>query len=448
MLQRDGESAYYINGTHVRRRDITDMFLGTGLGPRAYAIIEQGMISRVIEARPDELRVFLEEAAGISRYKDRRRETENRLADTRENLARVNDIRTELGAQIEKLEGQAEVASRYKELQEDLQLKQHLLWFLRRKDAAADREKHARDLAAVANEVEAGTAQLREVESRVETARVAHYGAGDALNAAQAAVYEANAEVARHESELRHVEESRHRLEGMHTERQVQLASWREQRSQLTQALHMWAARSGGAQAAGRGCAGQPGDGEPAPARGREELPARAGAVERGAQPAAAGREPAAARAAERRAPRRQPAVAGAAARAPGSRAAGARRAGRGGHARAPMNASLVLEREIGTAQAALDTLQAEAEALGSASAGAADARAAASREHTAADAQLATLKQVQAAAEEDAPLHAWLERHQLGRAAALLAEDAHRARLGNRGRVGVARAPARAGAR
>jgi len=103
VLQRDGESAYYINGTHVRRRDITDVFLGTGLGPRAYAIIEQGMISRVIEARPDELRVFLEEAAGISRYKDRRRETENRLSDTRENLARVNDIRTELGAQIEKL---------------------------------------------------------------------------------------------------------------------------------------------------------------------------------------------------------------------------------------------------------------------------------------------------------------------------------------------------------
>ena len=187
-LQRDGESSYYINGAHVRRRDITDVFLGTGLGPRAYAIIEQGMISRVIEAKPDELRVFLEEAAGISRYKERRKETEHRLSDTRENLSRVNDIRNELGSQIEKLEGQAKVASRYKELQQDLQHKQHLLWFLRRKDAAADREKHARDIAAVANEVEAGTAQLREVESRAETARVAHYGAGDGLNSAQAAV--------------------------------------------------------------------------------------------------------------------------------------------------------------------------------------------------------------------------------------------------------------------
>ncbi|MFY9315438.1 MAG: AAA family ATPase, partial [Burkholderiales bacterium] len=248
VLQRDGESSYYINGTHVRRRDITDVFLGTGLGPRAYAIIEQGMISRVIEAKPDELRVFLEEAAGVSRYKERRKETEHRLADTRENLARVNDIRTELGSQIEKLEGQAKVATRYQELQQGLQLKQHLLWYLRRRDAATDRDKHARDIAGVTNEVEAGTAQLREVESRVESARVAHYGAGDALNSAQAAVYAANAEVAHHESELRHIEESRSRLESQHTERRAQLGSWREQRSQLTQALHMWAARSGGAR--------------------------------------------------------------------------------------------------------------------------------------------------------------------------------------------------------
>ena len=109
VLQRDGESSYFINGTHVRRRDITDLFLGTGLGPRAYAIIEQGMISRVIDARPEELRVFLEEAAGISRYKERRKETEHRLADTRENLARVFGIRSELGAQIDKIGAQASI---------------------------------------------------------------------------------------------------------------------------------------------------------------------------------------------------------------------------------------------------------------------------------------------------------------------------------------------------
>ena len=196
-LQRDGESNYFINGTHVRRRDITDMFLGTGLGPRAYAIIEQGMISRVIEAKPEELRVFLEEAAGISRYKERRRETENRLADTRENLARVTDIRMELGAQLEKLEAQAKVATRYKEYHSDLQLKQHLLWFLRRRDAAAERERHAQELSRITNELEAHTAELRSVESRVETARATHYAAGDAMNTSQGALYAANAEVAR-----------------------------------------------------------------------------------------------------------------------------------------------------------------------------------------------------------------------------------------------------------
>jgi chromosome segregation protein len=107
VLTRDGDSAYYINNIPVRRRDIHDLFLGTGLGPRAYAIIEQGMISRVIEAKPEELRVFLEEAAGVSKYKERRRETEGRIADTKENLARVEDIRQELGNQLARLAQQA-----------------------------------------------------------------------------------------------------------------------------------------------------------------------------------------------------------------------------------------------------------------------------------------------------------------------------------------------------
>jgi len=218
-VQRDGESSYFINGTHVRRRDITDMFLGTGLGPRAYAISEQGMISRVIEAKPEELRVFLEEAAGISRYKERRRETESRLADTRENLARITDIRLELGAQLEKLEAQAKVATRYKEYHSDLQLKQHLLWYLRRRDAAAERDRQRQELSRITNELESQNAELRSVESRVESARAAHYAAGDGLNASQGTLYAANAEVARFESELRHAEETRSRLESQHTER-------------------------------------------------------------------------------------------------------------------------------------------------------------------------------------------------------------------------------------
>ena len=461
ILQRDGESSYYINGTHVRRRDITDMFLGTGLGPRAYAIIEQGMISRVIDAKPDELRVFLEEAAGISRYKERRRETENRLADTRDNLARVNDIRAELGAQIDKLEGQAKVASRYKGLQQDLQFRQHLLWFLRRKDAAADREKHARDISGVANEVEAGTARLREVESRVETARVAHYGAGDALNGAQAAVYAANAEVARHESELRHVEESRNRLESQHTERRVQLSSWREQRSQLTQALHMWAARSGGAKQ-------RVADAQAGLAAENLRLPESEKAY-RAAQERLNESRSKLLQAESRLLLERQNA-----AHLEGSlQSLGQRRERLEAESQslaepdaAGMNAVnarvLQLDRAIGEAQGALDALQAETESLGAADAAAAEAHAAASREHTAADAQLATLKQVQAAAEEEAPLHDWLERHQLaalprfwqiiridhGWEAAVesvLRERLHALELGDSGTLGRDRPPVKA---
>ena len=128
MLTRDGDSTYYINNIPVRRRDIHDLFLGTGLGPRAYAIIEQGMISRVIEAKPEELRIFLEEAAGVSRYKERRRETESRLADTRGNLSRVEDIRQELGNQLAKLEEQAKIAGQYHELEARHRQAQHLLW--------------------------------------------------------------------------------------------------------------------------------------------------------------------------------------------------------------------------------------------------------------------------------------------------------------------------------
>ncbi|MBU2114115.1 MAG: AAA family ATPase, partial [Gammaproteobacteria bacterium] len=116
VVTRDAQSLYFLNGTKCRRRDITDIFLGTGLGPRSYAIIEQGMISRLIESKPQELRVFIEEAAGISKYKERRRETENRIKHTRENLDRLADVREELGKNIDKLKRQASAAQRYKEL--------------------------------------------------------------------------------------------------------------------------------------------------------------------------------------------------------------------------------------------------------------------------------------------------------------------------------------------
>src|SRR4029078_5321828 len=147
VLTRDGDSTYYINSIPVRRRDIHDLFLGTGLGPRAYAILEQGMISRVIEAKPEELRVFLEEAAGVSKYKERRKETEGRIADARENLSRVEDIRTELASQLARLEAQAKVATEYRELEGRLKQTQHMLWFSKQQDAARARDRHTAEIA-------------------------------------------------------------------------------------------------------------------------------------------------------------------------------------------------------------------------------------------------------------------------------------------------------------
>ena len=163
-LTRDGTSTYYINNQAVRRRDIQDIFLGTGLGPRAYAIIGQGMISRIIEARPEELRIFLEEAAGVSRYKERRRETENRINSTNENLVRVEDILRELNLNLEKLESQAVVANKFRALQADQEEKQKLLWLLRKKEAGGEQEKHFRDIEQAQLLLEENTAKLRHVE--------------------------------------------------------------------------------------------------------------------------------------------------------------------------------------------------------------------------------------------------------------------------------------------
>jgi chromosome segregation protein len=226
VLARNGESAYYLNNVHVRRRDVTDIFLGTGLGARAYAIIEQGMISRIIEARPEELRVFLEEAAGISRYKERRRETALRLNDTRENLLRLDDIRTELNTQLQRLEVQARVAQQYQELQSSLQTSQNLLWLVKKHEAGTQRERFQREVQRMGNELEAETARLRSAESQLEQMRAAHYAAGDALHAVQGELYAANADVARVEQQLQHLRENRQRLEN-------QLAALRNQQAQL-----------------------------------------------------------------------------------------------------------------------------------------------------------------------------------------------------------------------
>ena len=212
VLTRDEDSSYYINNIPVRRRDIYDLFLGTGLGPRAYAIIEQGMISRVIEAKPEELRVFLEEAAGVSKYKERRKETEARLAETHKNLARVEDIRVELGTQLEKLDAQAKVATEFREHEARLRLVQHLLWFSKQQDASNARERHSAAVANLTVAFESVQADVRAAEAKLEALRADHYAAGDALHERQGAFYEANAEVTRLEQQLAFARESETRI--------------------------------------------------------------------------------------------------------------------------------------------------------------------------------------------------------------------------------------------
>ena len=240
LLTRSGQSEYYINNLHVRRKDITDLFLGTGLGPRAYAIIGQGTISRIIEARPDELRVFLEEAAGVTKYKERRKETESRIADTRDNLTRVEDIRMELGAQMERLEGQAAVARQYREYSDELTRKQQLLWLLRRNDAQAERERLAREVERASLDLEAQNTALRETEARLEEARESHFAASDGVHSAQSALFTANAEVARLEAEIRHRRESQNEFASRLAQLTDDQAHWQGQVEKLDGEHQRW----------------------------------------------------------------------------------------------------------------------------------------------------------------------------------------------------------------
>ncbi|WP_310450119.1 chromosome segregation protein SMC [Sulfuritalea sp.] len=240
LLDREGNSSYYINNLHVRRRDVIDLFLGTGLGPRAYAIIGQGMISRIVEAKPDELRFYLEEAAGVTKYKERRKETEHRLEDARENIARVDDIRNELEAQVGHLQAQATVAQQYRGLHEQVSRKQTLLWLKKRNDARNDAQRLARQVDEAVNRVEAETAQLREIEARVEHARESHFSASDSLHAAQAEMYASNTEVSRLESEISHLRDSRSRLEARLAQLDAEDGHWRAQQRQLAEDEARW----------------------------------------------------------------------------------------------------------------------------------------------------------------------------------------------------------------
>ena len=207
VIEREKGSTYYINNLAVRRKDVADLFLGTGLGGRGYAIIGQNTISQIIEAKPEELRNYLEEAAGVSKYKERRRETEFRLRDTRENLSRIQDVLNEIIQQIAKLESQAVIATKYNELTEKHKFHQAQVWVLKKRDASIVWKKHQSQVDKLVNELEQQTAALRKIEAEVETLRQAHIDASDEINKNQASFYEINAEVSNIENNIRNQNE-------------------------------------------------------------------------------------------------------------------------------------------------------------------------------------------------------------------------------------------------
>ena len=211
-VSRDGQSNYYLNGTKCRRRDITDLFLGTGLGPRSYSIIEQGMISQIIEARPEDLRIYLEEAAGISKYKERRKETETRIRHTRENLDRLNDLREEIGKQLEHLKRQAKQAEQYQALQEERRIKD-AEWKALEFRALDSRLQGLREkLSQEETRLQQLIAEQREAERNLETDRVRRDEAAESLNKAQAEVYQVGSTLARLEQQMQHQRELAERL--------------------------------------------------------------------------------------------------------------------------------------------------------------------------------------------------------------------------------------------
>ncbi len=229
VLTREGNSSYHINNMNVRRRDIQDIFMGTGLGPRAYAIIGQGMIARIIEARPDELRVFLEEAAGVSKYRERRRETENRLQDTRENLTRVADILQEIHSSLEKLEEQAIVAEKYYALQKEQDEKQKLLWLLEKQNAEQEHARLVIDIEKAKTVLEEMNAELIKRDAMLESLRQEFNQASDELHTAQGKLYQTNANIGSVEAEIRYVIDSRQRIQTQINSYLKQHEKWQNQ---------------------------------------------------------------------------------------------------------------------------------------------------------------------------------------------------------------------------
>ena len=204
QVTRDGQSHYFLNGVRCRRRDITDIFLGTGLGPRSYAIIEQGMISRLIEAKPQELRVYLEEAAGISKYKERRKETETRMRHTRENLDRLNDLRDEVAKQLNHLKRQADTAERYKVLKADERRAKAELLYLKLRELSVELEKRDAEIESKQTTLEKLMATVRETEAEIEQLREQRMESSEDFNAVQALFYQLGNQITQVEQSIIH----------------------------------------------------------------------------------------------------------------------------------------------------------------------------------------------------------------------------------------------------
>jgi chromosome segregation protein len=218
IVSRDGQSQYFLNGVRCRRRDITDLFLGTGLGPRSYSIIEQGMISEIVEADPEQLRSHLEEAAGISKYRERRKETESRIKATRENLDRVRDVRDEVGKQLEHLKRQARTAERWQALKQEQKKKEAEVKALHLRAAQAELEGHSAALHKGELAIEQHLAEQRHCEAALEAGREKHAAASEHMNSVQAEVYRVGAEIARVEQQIQHSKQLAEQLERAHQE--------------------------------------------------------------------------------------------------------------------------------------------------------------------------------------------------------------------------------------
>ena len=233
QLTRQGESTYFINNQVVRRRDITDLFLGTGVGARGYAVIEQGMISRIIEARPEELRAYIEEAAGVSKYKERRKETESRLKDTREHLQRLADLQNELGRQVEKLEKQAETAERYQTLTHQLSRQQDLLDYVQWQQALAAADKATARHQSFQQQQDDTAAQIQTLSEQIHALQAAE-------QAQQVSVHDITnrrgilrEQIARLEEQIRHQQTLHQRIERDRNAAQAQLRRIHQEQQQI-----------------------------------------------------------------------------------------------------------------------------------------------------------------------------------------------------------------------